>query len=512
MFRGRGVAGSEMSRREAYRQSALGIAEYLAARQQPDGGFPGPDNYGVAFAFWLWSYFGAQFRSNAERALRRMDREFPPTHGEFNAYALLHCRSLTESPETEALLRRVRFGRRHSANWMLLRAFCRAAAGSWGGGARGAVEARAAVARHRRRGLICDRPGVRSFGYHAFCGALLADLWACRRDRWAGRAAAQAAQFLLPFVLPNGDTLYLGRGQQQILGYGALIYLLEAAGAMAGESGFGEAAERVFGYLLRFRRADGSFPLVLCEGEGQEPWSPGASRAGWYSYNTYADYLPFLGCFLLKAAEAGPARLPEALSETAHPDLRVWRGPRYTAVLSRPGGPPTNDLSFPYVCVAGESLFPCYGGEDAGAADAVPLPWGVLAGGDCYGFGRRLRYRLTDAAVIGDSRLVHHTRSFIFQPDGFTCRDVIVFRRRPSFSRFVSANFLFRDLRPLASGAFESRCRGASAVVRMDPPGAGHADAAETASGRLVALRREVSPGSIRPGQEIASELRVEFP
>jgi len=512
MFRGCGVAGSEMSRREEYRRSALGIAEYLAARQQPDGGFPGPDNYGVAFALWLWSRLGAEFRPNAARALSRMDRAFPPTHGEFNAYALLHCRSLTESPETDRLLGRVQFGRRHSANWMLLRAFCRAAAGSWGGGARGAVEARAAVTRYRRGGLICDRPGVRSFGYQAFCGALLADLWARRRDRWAGRAAAQAAQFLLPFVLPNGDTLYLGRGQEQIFGYGALIYLLEAAAAMTGKREFHAAAGRAFGYLLRFRRENGSFPLVLREGEEQEPWKPDAARPGWYGYNRYADYLPFLGCFLLKAAEAEPPPFPEPVSDIAPPDFRIWRTPRYTAVLSRPGGAATNDLSFPYVCAAGESLFPCYGGEDAGAADAVPLPWGVLPSGDCYGFGRRLRYRLTDAAVIGDSRLCHHTRSFIFESDGFICRDLIVFRRPPSFSRFVSANFLFRDLRPLAAGAFESRFGGASAVVRMHPPGAVHADAATTASGRLVALRREAPPESIRPGDEIASELRVVFP
>jgi hypothetical protein len=210
------------------------------------------------------------------------------------------------------MLRRIRFGRRHSANWVLLRAVCRSHSDRPLAIARARLDARAALARYMRLGFIADRAGVRSFAYHCFCGALLVDLWQRRGYRWAAAAAAQAAEFISRFILPNGDALYVGRGQEQIFGYGALLYLLEAAGEMTGNADFREYADRVFGYLLSFQRNDGAFPLVLREGEDPEPWTDG-TRLGWYSYNRYADYLPFLGCMLLKAARP-TARRPRRRS------------------------------------------------------------------------------------------------------------------------------------------------------------------------------------------------------
>jgi hypothetical protein len=507
-----------MNRRERYEQAARGIARYLAMRQRPDGSFPGPDHYGVAFSLWLWSRLGRGFEPQRERALQRLYESPPPSHGEFNAYALLKCRDLVGRGRIAPLLRGLRFGRRHSANWVLLRSVCRAQTGAPLAVARGKFEARAVLLRYARRGFISDRPGIRSFAYHAFCGALLFDLWAHLRSRWAGRAAAQAAQFLLPFVLPNGDTLYVGRGQQQIFGYGALIYLLEAAACVTGRDEFQAKAEGVLSYLLSYQRPDGSFPLVLREDEPAEPWSP-EPRPGWYGYNRYADYLPFLGCCLIEAAQAESVGAPspgrsggpgEPVSPVAHPAFSVWKHSRYTAVLALPRGASTNDLAFPYVCVDGVSLFPCYGADGEARPEALPLPYGVLTNGRPYVFRERLRYQLTESGLAGDSPLVRHDRSFTFDPGGFLCRDEIALRRRGAFAQLVSANFLFRNLRALPDGGFETSYRGVKAHLRLVPVGQMHPPTAASATGLLVPLRQQWRAGTPVPAA-VSSELHVRW-
>jgi hypothetical protein len=502
-----------MLRREQYRAAARRIARYLAERQRQDGGFPGPDSYGVACSLWLWSHFGVEFARQLGRAWQRLKADPPKTHGEFNIYALLHCRERLGAGAVDALLRQLRFGGRHSANWALLRAVCRARQGPFLAPGRSRAEARAVLLRYARRGLIHDRPNVRSFGYHAFCGALLAELWRECGARWMGRAAVDAARFLAPFVLPNGDALYVGRGQQQIFGYGALLHLLEAGAQLTGDCAFEQLAEQVLARVLRFQHRDGSLPLVLREGEEGEPWQPDASRPGWYSYNRYADYLPFLGCMLLKAAEveldAADAREPRP----QHPAFLMHEESRYRAVVAVPGGTPTNDLPFPYVCVAGESIFPCYGTEgDEAAPEAVSLPYGVLDGGQVYSPRDQLRYRIQGHELTGESRLLRHVRTFRFRGDGFDCVDAILFRRHCAFESFVPANFLFRTLRPSEGHTFETWHRGAKAQLRLQPVGSMHPDAAVSASGVLVALRHTLAGFRPRAGETVSAQLQVRFP
>ena len=499
-----------MPTRERYESVAREIARYLASRQQPDGGFPGRESYGVAMALWLWSDLGDEFARNAEMATRRLESHPPEGHGEFNAYALLQCRAGAGAEFADGMLRRIRFGRRHSANWMLLRAVCRSHRDHRVSVARARLEARAALTRSMRLGFIADRGGVRSFGYHCFCGALLADLWRRRGYPWAAAAAAQAAEFISQFIPPNGDALYVGRGQEQIFGYGALLYLLEAAGEMTGNVGFRHDAARVFGHLLSFQRDDGSFPLVLREGEYPEPWRDGP-RPGWYSYNRYGDYLPFLACMLLRAARPQMPLYGAAPSPPPHPDFRMHRGTRYVAVLSRPGGATTNDLAFPYVCVDGVSLLPCYGVEGSAPPEGMPLPFGVLADGSHYAFRDRLHYRLTDEGLIGESALARHSRAFDFQGDGFACRDEITFRQARSFSEFVPANFLFRNLKPAEEGGYETWYQGARASVHVDMPAAILPDACANASGRLVGLQCRLGRLQVTAGEVVAVATRVEF-
>ena len=451
-----------------YREIARSLARYLAARQRADGDFPGPDHYGQAAAIWLWSEFGDEFAGPLARARERLLVAPPADHAEFNAYALLHCRERLGPEAVDGFLRGLRFGQRHSANWMLLRAVCRALPGPWHSPPRAEMEARTALFRYARGGFIYDRAGVRSFTYHAFCGALLVNLWEAGVP-WAGQATARAAACLQPFILPNGNSLYLGRGQEQIFGYGALLLLLEAAARMTGSEETRACAARVRDYLLRFRRADGSFPLVLDSGEAPEPWLPDPTRAGWYSYNRYADYLPFLACLLLKAEATRPGPVHGDAEVPSPPELRLFRNDRYTAVISAPGGPSTNDLAFPYLCVDGESLFPCSGREARVEPGELPLPYGRLSNGKLFAGREELRYQLTEWGLLGESRLLRHRRSFDFEEDGFTCQDRIAFLRDCQFREFTATNFLFRRVAPLPGGRFETRHGHARATIEDAP-------------------------------------------
>jgi len=493
--------------------AARAIAVYLAERQRPDGSFPGPDNYGTAFALWLWSYFGTDFSRSVERAWQRFKDAPPRSHGEFNIYALLQCRDILGRAPIHALIRRLRPGARHSANWMLLRAACDFQNGAFLPSLSARLEGRAALIRYARSGFIHDRSNVRSFGYHAFCGALLADIWRSRRLTWAGRAAMEAARFLSEFILPNGDALYVGRGQEQIFGYGALMYLLEAARLMTGDQRYRKLSDRVFVRLTEFQRRDGSLPLVLREGEEPEPWQPDARRPGWYTYNCYADYLPFFACMLLKASDVDLAPLDGMRPLPLHPDFQVIERERYTAVLSRPGGSPTNDLPFPYVCLQGTSIFPCYGREgDQIDPEAVALPYGVLATGGSYGFRDHLHYRFVEDGLIGESSDVRHIRRFEFRENVFECSDEIEFRRRMTFRSFVPANFLFRTLRAIDGTQFETWHREEKAILKMEPAAAIRPDAAVSASGSLVALRHEIPNLSAERHQTVSTRLKVAFP
>jgi hypothetical protein len=500
-----------MLMREECEGTARAIAIYLAERQRPDGGFPGPENYGVASALWLWSHFGNDFAREIGRAWTRIRSDPPSSHGEFSVYALLHCRQRLGEAEVDGLIRRLHMGRRHSANWMLLRAACRAHPGPWLSPFRAQLEARAALLWHERGGFVEDRPGVRSLCYHAFCGTLLMDLWRLQGFRWAGRAAARAAAVLAPLVLPNGDALYVGRGQQQLFGYGALVRLFRAAGEVTGEPHYAELAARVFRRVMRFQRPDGSLPLVLCESEEPEPWQPDRSRPGWYSYNRYGDHLPFFSCMLLEAAGADPPSLGETATPAGSAGFRVVRTSRYTAVVGPPGGPSTNGLCFPYVCVDGESLFPCYGREGGKIeVGELPLPHLVTPDGKGISFRDCLRYRLTEDGLLGMSPMARHERRFRFVQDGFECLDEITFQRRCSWSSFVPANFLFRTLR--RSGESYVTWHGAvEARVKMEPEGRIQQAAAVTASGSLVALRHTVERFEAAPGQRLTVRLAVEF-
>jgi hypothetical protein len=450
-----------------------GIAEYLDQVIKDNQGFPTRSFYGESFSYWLLRTDGryAESLNILKGIYTAKDQESPEFHWEFNKYAWVSMFSATKDFEIRKFAYPLRFKYTPSTNWILLRCCTQILADQ--GIPSALADAQDVLgARQSHSGLICDDSGVRSLQYHCFSAVLSAEIsLLCHDSQLRGRFI-RAAEFIGNFVLRTGDTLYIGRGQQQSFGYGALIYLLALACYLTKDLGYLDKLERCVSFLCRFQRQDGSFPLVLNHVENGYPIKadPADQRfPGWYAYNNYFDYLPFLGVMLSKAEQVLAeidvpggllSRVPakgEVSEESYHDaDFRIVRRPSYEAVLARPGGGWkggglwTNDLPMPYVIHQGRRLTPSFGGEQYGQtiynAAGIPLPlvqFGhtpvSLGKARIWSFwwGRTLMVFTLPAVLI---------RRFVFQDERITVTDRLIspFRTFPYY--------LFEDLRETGAG------------------------------------------------------------
>lgn len=407
---------------------AKGIASWLAG-QVTEHGFPARTFYGESFAIWLWSLFPGEFAREIDallpRALWQLKREDIQAHPEFNLFALLnYCHTQGLSPE-EVIHVFPPLRNTANSNWILLGTLDRLL---WNRltGKRQFPETLLRLhtyllllLQQQKDGLIRDdrlfarwlpvpfpfskggRLGIRyvarlrrmSLQYHCFSLALLWDI--CQLAGWIGlkEAVERGAMALLLFVLPNGDTLYLGRGQQQIFGYAALLYTLAALSNYFSKQEIERPWQRIWNFVSLYQRSDGSFPLVLRHGEYDYPHTVDTSDPrwlGWYSYNNYFDYLPFLGVYLAQTAALISRPKPKVSPvwiKRPEQDLvvtrryAVIRKANWQATVAAPHGAISHDQPIPYLCLGGKSVLPCFGGEECSPSSynlsMLPLPYFV---------------------------------------------------------------------------------------------------------------------------------------
>lgn len=130
----------------------------------------------------------------------------------------------------------------------------------------------------------------RPLQYHLFTIAILHRLWLVNKDETLKSWIEEGVDYFLPFIDPEGDFNYLGRGQEQIFGSAAAIYVLEAGYQMSGNVDMLRMARLVSEHLMQFKRGE-HFPLVL---NGR----PDEDRNGWYDYHHLTVYNAFLGAWL----------------------------------------------------------------------------------------------------------------------------------------------------------------------------------------------------------------------
>jgi hypothetical protein len=485
------------------REVAHDIAKWLAA-QVAEGSFPARTFYGEAFAIWLWSFFPNEFPQQIEallpRALEQLRRADVEAHPEFNLLALLgYCQAQSLEPE-DVIGSFPGLREAPSCNWLLLGTLLRLRWNHVAGGKRFSE----ALLRMRTRllilfqqrsdGLIRDdrlldrrlplpfpfarvgRLGVRydarlrglSLQYHCFSLALLIDIYAVAGWPEVGRAIERGVAAICRFVLDNGDTLYLGRGQQQIFGYGALLYALAAASRCVRVQGLAKTWHDVWRFVASHQRDDGSFPLVLRSGEQGYPQKVDTSDLrwlGWYSYNNYFDYLPLLGVYLARTWDSPVAERPRGAPVCAgevgqqlvvNRHYAVIRESGWQAVLATPGGPRSQDQPVPYLCLGGRSVLPCFGGEEYSPSSynlsMLPLPYAVRSSGEPACLREMMRWSLRRGArartlvLRGTCRWARFQRHYEWGAHEFSIRDSL---------RLSTPPFEPSEVRPLVFAACE---------------------------------------------------------
>jgi len=169
----------------------------------------------------------------------------------------------------------------------------------------------------------------RPIQYHIFTAATMYQIAVLTDNRKAQRNFDKGVEYFLPFIAPDGCFNYLGRGHEQIFGYGAAIYALEAANSANHDKKLDVLAKRLFDYLLTFQR-DGGFPLVLNN-------QPDSERPGWYDYHHLTVYNAFLGAWLALAdLVKNDKAAPDSSGSEKEKNCIWYSEPTQMAIVSRP--------------------------------------------------------------------------------------------------------------------------------------------------------------------------------
>ena len=292
-------------RKSDYLTSANKLLAHLDSVLHPEVGYPDEPSWGYAFSYLASALsIGDSARSLSDKALHflnRQDIDHANYSWEFVVYALQQARHLNNEP--------IRFpvtGYREKGtrmfNWFLLRNVNKKLCNRHG--LVDLVKLRAASWLYQdKSGLILDEFRTRSLQYHAFCLFMLSELLEhMPTSSWLRQWFSRGIDFAVENILSDGTAMYIGRGQEQIFGYGSLLYAMEYCHRKIKPID-DSILERLKSKLLAFQRDDGSFPLVLRQ---RQPEQPAANFKihqpdGWYGYNTLYDYQPFLAYCLLKA-------------------------------------------------------------------------------------------------------------------------------------------------------------------------------------------------------------------
>lgn len=163
----------------------------------------------------------------------------------------------------------------------------------------------------KKDGCYDDFPDVsRPIQYHVFTVVLLHRIYLIKPTKKLRQHILSGIYYFCKFIDPDGCFNYLGRGQEQIFGYGIALYVLEAAKLLEPDKKeyFEFSVTRIWNYLSRFKTND-HFPLVLNNRKDEE-------KFGWYDYHHTTVYNAFLGVwlglsFLLREEVSGSARYRE---------------------------------------------------------------------------------------------------------------------------------------------------------------------------------------------------------
>ncbi len=353
-------------------QFSENIGKFLQEHLHVCKGFEARTFYAEAFSLNLLKRLGmlsAEVEGILRNKIDAKDRSLIHFHGEFLQYAM------------EDKWMDYPFKNNGVTNWILLRCLVNIRHNQQK--ERSAADAKHVIRfRQKRNGLVEDDVNVRSFQYHCFSLALIHELWSLTEDPFFELAFQKGLTFIKNFILIDGSSLYIGRGQEQLFGYASLVYILCLGDEL-------DLLGKVVEHLKSYSNKNGVFPLVLREGEVFPSYQPNLQTEGylgWYGYNNYFDYLSFAGVFFQKSCEvllrAEENPYCEIKPSPDYCDGMFYRARNrdYEAVVAAPSGVCSNSMAFPYIVSNSHGrLTPCYGGEECLPSlfnqNDIPLPY-----------------------------------------------------------------------------------------------------------------------------------------
>lgn len=290
-----------------YEYCGIRLADFLRKKLAPENGYPEAPTYGYAFTNLLSSQLPEsdlrdELYSKSLRFLLSQEKSSKNYSWEFVTYAV--ARSHENLPNNKLRqLNQYRAKGTRVFNWYLLRVWNQVYHRRFSHLNQLYFRTLTRLFSNRK-GLIKDEIGTRSLQYHSFSTFLLIQILNIHpQATWLNHYIERAITYSSKMILDDGTALYVGRGQEQIFGYGALIYNLRWSEINHPKDNTLKAKrEKITERLLSFQRDDGSFPLVL---RRRDPEPANATfhkdnPHGWFGYNTLYDYLPFLGVMLLE--------------------------------------------------------------------------------------------------------------------------------------------------------------------------------------------------------------------
>jgi len=151
----------------------------------------------------------------------------------------------------------------------------------------------------KKDGCIDDiKNASRALQYHVYTLALLHRIYLLSKKAYIRMMIIRGLEYLLPFIDPEGEFNYRGRGQRQIFGYAALLYVLEASKRLnpARANVYQYYLDLVWKYLYGFQCKQGYFPLVLSR-------TNDLKQAGWYVYHHLTVYNAITAVWLYLAGD-----------------------------------------------------------------------------------------------------------------------------------------------------------------------------------------------------------------
>ncbi len=146
----------------------------------------------------------------------------------------------------------------------------------------------------KKDGCIDDfKNRSRPIQYHVYTLALMGRIFEVTHKEFIKKMFLKGVEYFLYFIDPKGDFNFKGRGQEQIFGYGAAIFVLELAKKLDEKNGayYQKLLDQLWEFVLSFKRKDGHFPLVLNA-------HPDTEKIGWYDYHHLTVYNAFFGAWI----------------------------------------------------------------------------------------------------------------------------------------------------------------------------------------------------------------------